>query len=145
MNVCMVVCLVLYILSYILHHFIMGVCQIEHLYERTSIMKWRKMYDSIYRTRHTTMQTVIQILYLTHTHNEMMQDEYLYNSLYGCVSCPVYTVVHLASFHYGCVSDRASVWTFVWLCVLQDVRQYIQDKTHNHTNVHTDALSDTHP
>ena len=63
MNVCMVVCLVLYILSYILHHFIMGVCQIEHLYER----------------------------------------------LYGCVSCPVYTVVHLMLFHYGCVSDRASV------------------------------------
>jgi ribosomal protein S26 len=162
------------------HHFIMGVCQIEYLYNslygcvscpvytvvhlasfhygcykllyrysiwHTSIMKWRKMYDSIYRTRHTTMQTVIQILYLTHTHNEMMQDviEYLYNSLYGCVSCPVYTVVHLASFHYGCVSDRASVWTFVWLCVLSCIYCRTSCKTHNHTNVHTDALSDTHP
>ena len=63
MNVCMVVCLVLYILSYILCYFIMGVCQIEHLYGR----------------------------------------------LYGWVSCPVYTVIHLASFHYGCVSGRASV------------------------------------
>ena len=47
----------------VLCYFIMGVCQIEHLYER----------------------------------------------LYGCVSCPVYTVVLLMLFHYGCVSVRASV------------------------------------
>ena len=33
MKVCLIMCLVLYILSYILCHFIMGVCQWEHLYE----------------------------------------------------------------------------------------------------------------
>ena len=28
--------------------------------------------------------------------------------------------------------------------ITQDVRQYIQDKTHNQTNFHEDALTDTH-
>ena len=29
--------------------------------------------------------------------------------------------------------------------ITQDVRHYIQDKTHKHTTCHTDALTDTHP
>ena len=28
--------------------------------------------------------------------------------------------------------------------LLQDVQQYIQDKIHNHTNFHTNVLTDTH-
>ena len=37
------------------------------------------------------------------------QREHLYESLYVCVSCPVYIVVRLMLFHYGCVSMRVSV------------------------------------
>ena len=46
------------------------------------------------------------------------QLEHVYESLYDCVSCPVYIVVRLMLFHYMCVSVRACVWKFVWLCVL---------------------------
>ena len=46
------------------------------------------------------------------------QWEHVYESLYDCVSCPVYIVVRLMLFHYRCVSVRACVWKFVWLCVL---------------------------
>jgi hypothetical protein len=46
------------------------------------------------------------------------QWEYLYESLYDCVSCPVYIVLILKLLHFECVSVRASVWKFVWLCVL---------------------------
>jgi hypothetical protein len=34
------------------------------------------------------------------------------------VCCPVYIVARLMLFHYRCVSVRACVWKFVWLCVL---------------------------
>ena len=34
------------------------------------------------------------------------------------VCCPVYIVVRLMLFHYRCVSVRACVWKFVWLCVV---------------------------
>ena len=46
------------------------------------------------------------------------QWEHVYESLYDCVSCPVYIVVRLMLFHYRCVSVRACVWKFVWLCVV---------------------------
>jgi hypothetical protein len=46
------------------------------------------------------------------------QLEHVYESLYDCVSCPVYIVVRLVLFHYMCVSVRTCVWKFVWLCVL---------------------------
>jgi hypothetical membrane protein len=46
------------------------------------------------------------------------QWEHLYESLYDCVSCPVYIVWSLRLFHYGCVSVIASVWKLAWLCVL---------------------------
>ena len=38
MKVCMIVCLVLYILSYVLCYLIIGVCQLEHVYE--SLYDW---------------------------------------------------------------------------------------------------------
>ena len=65
--------------------------------------------------------------------------EHVYESLYDCVSCPVYIVVRLMLFHYRCydcvlsciycrtslmlfhnrcVSVSTFVWKFVWLCVL---------------------------
>ena len=46
------------------------------------------------------------------------QWEHVYESLYDCVSSPVYIVVRLVLFHYRCVSVRACVWAFVWLCVV---------------------------
>ena len=46
------------------------------------------------------------------------QWDHLYESLPDCVSCPVYIVIHIMSFHYGCVSVTPSVWKFAWLCVL---------------------------
>jgi hypothetical protein len=49
---------------------------------------------------------------------DVCQWKHMYESLYGCVSCPVYIVIHLISFHYGCVSMGTSVWKFAWLCVL---------------------------
>ena len=40
------------------------------------------------------------------------------NVLYVSVSCPVYIVVRLMLFHYGCLSKRTSVKMFVCLSVL---------------------------
>ena len=34
-------------------------------------MKYRKTYENIYRTRHINIQTFMQMLSLTHTHNEI--------------------------------------------------------------------------
>jgi hypothetical protein len=51
--------------------------------------------------------------------------EHVYDSLYDCVSCPVYTVVRIMLFHYRCVSVRACVWKFVWLCVVLYILWYV--------------------
>jgi hypothetical protein len=51
--------------------------------------------------------------------------EHVYESLYDCVSCPVYIVVRLMLFHYRCVSVRACVWKFVWLCVVLYILSYV--------------------
>ena len=40
-----------------------------------------------------------------------------------CMSCPVYIVVLLMLFHYGCVSVRASVWKFV--CLVLYILSYL--------------------
>ena len=53
------------------------------------------------------------------------QWEHVYDSLYDCVSCPVYIVVRLMLFHYRCVSVRACVWKFVWLCVVLYILSYV--------------------
>jgi hypothetical protein len=53
------------------------------------------------------------------------QLEHVYESLYDCVSCPVYIVVRLMLFHYMCVSVRACVWKFVWLCVVLYILSYL--------------------
>jgi hypothetical protein len=53
------------------------------------------------------------------------QLEHVYESLYDCVSCPVYIVVRLVLFHYRCVSVRACVWAFVWLCVVLYILSYV--------------------
>jgi hypothetical protein len=86
MKVCMFVCLVLYILSHVLCCFIMSVYQWLPLYESlydcvycpvsiverlwyTLIMEQHKTFDNIYKTRHTIIQTFIQMNSLTRTHN----------------------------------------------------------------------------
>jgi hypothetical protein len=43
---------------------------------------------------------------------------HLYESLYVCVSCPVYIVERLMLFHYRCVSVSSSVWKFVQVCLV---------------------------
>jgi hypothetical protein len=44
-------------------------------------MAYDKRYGNIYRTRHTNIQTFIQMLSLTHTHNEMTYDK-RYDNIY---------------------------------------------------------------
>jgi hypothetical protein len=108
MKVCMFVCLVLYILSNVLCY---------------------KTFDNIYRTRHTIIQTFIQM-----------------------VSCLVYIVERLMLFHYECVSVSSSVWKFVCLCVLSCiycgtsyvVPLWVRVSEFICTNFHTDELTDTH-
>jgi hypothetical protein len=41
------------------------------------------------------------------------------------VCCPVYIVVRLMLFHYRCVSARACVWKFVWLCLVLIILLYV--------------------
>ena len=43
---------------------------------------------------------------------------HLNESLYDCVSCPVYVVERLMLFQYGCVSVSSSVWKFVFFVCL---------------------------
>jgi hypothetical protein len=76
--------------------------------------------DSICMKACLIMFLVLYILsyILCHFIMGVCQWEYLYESLPDYVSCPVYIVIHLMSFHYGCVSVTASVWKFAWLCVL---------------------------
>jgi hypothetical protein len=41
------------------------------------------------------------------------------------VCCPVYIVVRLMLFHYRCVSVRACIWKFVWLCFVLYILSYV--------------------
>ena len=134
MKVCMIVCLVLYILSWILGYFIMGVCQWEHMYESLydcvscpvyivlslKLFHYGCVSESICMKVCMIVCLVLYILswVLSYFIMGMRQWEHLYESLYDCVSCPVYIVWSLRLFHYGCVSVRASVWKLAWLCVL---------------------------
>ena len=113
MQVCLTVCLVLYILSYVLCYFIMGVCQWKH-------MLWMCVSESICMKVCMGVCLVLYILsyVLCYFIMSVCQWQHLYESLHDCVSCPVYIVVRLMLFHYGCVSVSASVWKFAWLCVL---------------------------
>jgi hypothetical protein len=92
----------------------------------TPIMKQHKTFDNIYRTRHTIVLYILSNV-LCCSIMGACQWVHLYESLYVCVSCPLYIVERLMLFHYECVSVS-----------------YIQDKTHNHTNFHTKELTDTH-
>jgi hypothetical protein len=103
MKVCMIVCLVLYILSYILCHFIM-VCVSENICMKVCLIVCLVLYILSYVLCYFIMG--------------VCQWDHLYESLPDYVSCPVYIVIHLMSFHYGSVSVRTSVWKFAWLCVL---------------------------
>ena len=54
------------------------------------------------------------------------QREHLYESLHVCVSCPIYIVVRLMLFHYGCVSVTVSVRTFcMFVCLVLYILPYV--------------------
>ena len=95
-------CVVLYILSYVLCYFTIGVCQFEHVYE--------SLYDCVLSCINCRTSYVIH-LYVCVSESMCMK-------VCMIVCCPVYIVVRLMLFHYRCVSVRACVWKFVWLCVL---------------------------
>jgi hypothetical protein len=111
-------------------------------------MTYDKRYGNIYRTRHTNIQPFIQMLSLTHTHNEMTYDKRygnIYNeSLNVCVSCPVYIAVPLIICHFIMgVCQREHLYERLNVCVSCPV--YIAVPLHKHSNFHTDVLADTHP
>jgi hypothetical protein len=134
MKVCMIVCLVLYILSYVLCYFIIGVCQLEHvydsLYDCVSCTVYIDVRLMLFHYRCVSVRACVwQFVWLCVLSCIYCRTSYVI-SLYVCVSegmcmkvcmivcCPVYIVVRLMLFHYRCVSVRACVWKFVWLCVL---------------------------
>jgi hypothetical protein len=81
------------------------------------------MYDNIYRTRHSNIQTFIQMISLTSFIMGVCQREHLYESLYDCVSCSVYIVVHLMLFH------------LLWMCVSEtNIQTFIQMFSLTHTH-----------
>ena len=116
---CMIVCLVLYILSYILCYFIIGVCHLEHVYESfhacvscpvyivVRLVLFYYRYVSV-RACVWTFVWLCVVLYISsyvlcYFTIGVCQLEHVYDSLYDCVSCPVYIVVLLRLFHYMCV------------------------------------------
>jgi hypothetical protein len=127
-------CVVLYILSYVLCYFTIGVCQLEHVYERlydcvscpvyivVRLMLFHYMCVTVRACvwKFVWLCVVLYILsyVLCYSIIGVCQWEHLYESLYDCVSCPVYIVVRLVLFHYMCVSVRACVWKFAWLCLI---------------------------
>ena len=118
------VCLVLFILLYVLFYFIMGVCQWESLYEslcvlyciycRTSyvISLYVCLSESMCMKVYMIVCLVLYILsyLLCYFIIGVGKWEHVYESLYDCVSCPVYIDVRLVLFHYRCVSVRACLW-----------------------------------
>ena len=98
------VCLVMYMLSNVLCCFNMGVCQWVHLYMKVCIFVCLVLY---------MLSNVLCCFIMG-----VCQWVHLNESLYDCVSCPVYVVERLMLFHHGCVSVSSSEWKFVWLCVL---------------------------
>ena len=133
MKVCMIVCCP-DILSYVLCYFIIGVCQLKHVYEslhdcvscpvyivvRLMLFHYRCVLVRACVWKFVWLCVVLYILsyVLCYFTMGVCQLEHVYESLYDCVSCPVYIVVRLMLFHYRCVSVRACVWKFVWLCVM---------------------------
>ena len=141
MKVCMIVCCPVYIVVRLYCYFIVGVCQWEHLYE--------SLYDCVSCPVYIVVRLVLfhyrcvsvracvwafvwlcVVLYilsyvLCYFTIGVCQLEHVYESLYDCVSCPVYIVVRLMLFHYMCVSVRACVWKFVWLCVVLYILSYV--------------------
>jgi cell division protein FtsX len=137
----MIVCLVLYILSCVLCYFIIGVCQWEHVYERlydcVSCPVYIVVRLMLFHYRCVSVRACVWkfvwlcvVLYilsyvLCYWIICVCQWEHVYESLYDCVSCPVYIVVHLMLFHYMCVSVTSCVWKFVWLCVVLYILLYV--------------------
>ena len=129
MKVCMIVCLVLYMLSNVLCCFIMGVCQWVHLneslYDCVScpvyvVSSWVCVSEFICMKVCTIVCLVLYILsnVLCCFIMGVCQWVHLNESLYDCVSCPVYVVERLMLFQYGCVSVSSSVWKFVFFVCL---------------------------
>ena len=135
MKVCMIVCLVLYMLSNVLCCFIMGVCQWVHLNESLydcvscpvyvveRLMLFQYGCVSVSSSVWKFVFFVCLVLYMLSNVlccfiMGVCQWVHLYESLYICVSCPVYVVERLMLFQYGCVSVSSSEWKFVYLCIL---------------------------
>ena len=136
----MIVCLVLYILLCVLCYFIIGVCQWEmcmsvcmivccpvYIVVRLMLFHYRCVSVRACVWKFVWLCVVLYILsyVLCYFIICVCQWEHVYESLYDCVSCPVYIVVRLMLFHYMCVSVRSCVWKFVWLCVVLYILLYV--------------------
>jgi hypothetical protein len=130
----MIVCLVLYILLYALCYFIICVCQWEHVYESlcdcVSCPVYIVVRLMLFHYRCVSVGACFwKFVWLCVLYCIYCRTSYVI-SLYVCVGesmcmkvcmivcCPVYIVVRLMLFHYRCLSVRACVLKFVWLCVL---------------------------
>ena len=146
MKVCMIVCCPVYIVvRLMLFHY--RCVSVEHVYE--------SLYDCVLSCIYCRTSYVISFVSVRACVWKFVWlccPVYLlsYESLYDCVSyvlcyfiigvcvsesmcmkvcmivcCPVYIVVRLMLFHYRCVSVRACVWKFVWLCVVLYILSYV--------------------